>query len=183
MAVASFDNESRWYCARAKPGQEHLAITHLVRQGFKPYFPRLQIERWRDGKRTIKHEALFPGYVLVEMVLSYASWRAVNATRGVMKLIGSGVESSPSPIRRGEIEHLRDRDRAGKLRVSEIKRIRPGDEVTVLVGPFAGRTGVCEFTKRERVHFLLQLFDRKVLLAAPLHHLSPVIDRVPEPIG
>lgn len=168
------DGNSRWYCARAKPRREHLAIDGLKRQGFTTYFPQLEVEKIRNKRVVVEPEALFPSYVLVAMELTHAAWRAVNGTRGIIKLIGQGDEGRPIPLPRGEIEALQLREKLGQLRISRVRRLKRGDRVKVINGPLAGQTGIVQWSKSERVTFLLSLLGRNMRIVAPSHTLLRV---------
>jgi transcription antitermination factor NusG len=166
--------EPRWYCARSKPGQEELALDCLQRQNFTTYFPRMTVERAKHGRIVRDSVSLFPGYVLIMFAFAVEYWRAINNTRGVVRLLGSGAEGAPSPLPHGEIERLMQREKRGELFISEVLRLRRGDKVRVKLGWAVDQIGTVVSTKRERVTLLVSLLSREVRVLAPLHALELV---------
>jgi transcriptional antiterminator RfaH len=166
--------EPRWFCARSKPGQEQIALDCLGRQNFVTYFPQMTVERAKRGRIVRDAESLFPGYVLVLFAMAVEHWRAINNTRGVMRLLGSGPEGPPSPLPHGEIERLMQREKRGELFISEVVRLRRGDKVRIKLGWAVDQIGTVVSTKRERVNLLVSLLNRECRLIAPLHALELV---------
>ena len=166
--------EERWYAVRTKPGQEHIASECLSRQEFKAYYPRITVERAKHGRIVRDSEGLFPGYVLVMFRLAISSWRAINNTRGVIRLLSSSVEAPPLPLPIGEIERLQERERTGQLFISEVVRLRRGDRVRIKFGWAVDQIGTVVSTRAERVNLLLALLSREVRLIAPSHALELV---------
>lgn len=166
----------QWYCARSKPGQEQIALDNLQRQQFIAYYPKITIERRKRGRITRDREGLFPGYVLVKLALENCAWRAINSTRGVIRLLSFNEDGRPSPLPTCEIEALQDREKAGQLFISEIVRLRRGDRVRLKVGPAVDQIGTVVKTRGERVELLLQLLGSQVKCLAPLHCLE-ILDR------
>jgi len=164
----------RWYCVRAKPGQDQIAIKHLDRQNFTTYYPRMTIERARAGRIVCESVPLFPGYILVHSVMPVATWRTINGTRGVLRLLSFAEDGKPSAVAKGEIEVLQRREKAGKLYISEVVRLRRGDGVRMKFGSAVDQIGEVLWTRGERVEFLLRLLGRKVKCIAPQHALELV---------
>lgn len=153
-------------------------MLRLARQGFSAYVPMQMREHYASRGRKVvivnESEPVFPGYILVNFTLEDESWKSINSTRGVIRLIGNVETGIPIPLPVGEIEDLQARENEGLLRVSEIKRIRQGDKIRVEVGYLAGRIGVVSWTKGDRVAFLLNLLGRQSVVTAPSHALSLV---------
>lgn len=168
----------RWYAARAKPGQEQVALINLERQEFPTYFPQMTIERARKGKIVCEAEPLFPSYVLVQFALCTTSWRAINSTLGIIRLVSFGADGTPSSIRPGEVERLQEREKAGELFESEIVRMRRGDQVRVKYGHAVDQIGTVVRTRGERITFLMSLLGRQVRVIAPKHALELVCEPV-----
>jgi transcriptional antiterminator RfaH len=167
----------RWYCAKAKPGQDHIAIANLKRQEFEVYYPQCTIERLRAGKIVRDRVALFPSYVLVRTGLEVSTWRAINGTRGVMRLLSFAEDGTPASVPEGEIETLQEKEQQGKLYISEIVRLRRGDHIRLKFGVSVDQIGEVLRTRGERVEFLLRLLGRKVKCIAPQHALELVATR------
>lgn len=165
---------ARWYAARVKPRQEAVALLNLHRQSFETYAPRVMIERVRGKRISIEREPLFPGYILVKFALDNDSWRSINGTRGVLSLLSFSENGIPTPLPTREVESLQRREIAGKLFLSEIKRISRGDCVRVKFGAAADKIGRVIFTRGERVELLLNLLGRQTKVKAPLHAVEVV---------
>jgi transcriptional antiterminator RfaH len=165
------EGELRWYAARAKPGQERLALENLSRQEFTAYYPRIHIERFKKGKIIKEVEGLFPGYLFVNVALDPAAWRTINSTRGIMRLLSFSQDGRPSPVPPGHIEALREREISGEFLIPMAARFRKNDTVRIKNGPSAGKTGRVLATKGERVEFLFNLLGREVKCIAPQHIL------------
>jgi transcriptional antiterminator RfaH len=166
--------QDRWYAAKTKAGQDRLAVERLQRQNFETYYPTIVVERFRNGRISHAPESLFPGYVLIKFCLDVCAWRSINSTRGVLRLISFHAEGIPSALPIGEIERLQEREKQGKLYVSEIIRFRRGDKVRMKIGTAVDQIGEVVRTRGERVEFLLNLLGRKVQCIAPQHALHLV---------
>ncbi len=163
-----------WYCIRSKPSQERIALENLKRQQFQAYNPQIQIERIKNGKVTRETESLFPGYLFVYFCLEPHAWRAINGSRGVLKLLSFSEDGKPSAVPNGQIELIQDQERKGQFRFSEIQRFRKGDLIKVKNGISVGLSGKVIRTRGERVEFLLSLLGRKVRCISPSHMLHLV---------
>jgi transcriptional antiterminator RfaH len=163
-----------WYAAKTKAGQDHIAIANLSRQQFEVYYPQMTIERWRSSQIKREREPLFPGYVLVSFVLEDQAWRVINNTRGVYRLLSFNEDGRPSAMPNDEVELLQNKEKNGQLYISEIIRLRRGDQIRMKFGPSVDQIGEVLRCKGERVEFLMSLLNRKVRCIAPLHALAVV---------
>ncbi len=167
----------QWFCVRAKPSQERIALENLKRQQFQAYNPQIQIERIKNGKVTRETESLFPGYLFVYFALEPHAWRAINGSRGVLKLLSFSEDGKPSAVPNGQIESIQAQERKGEFRFSEIQRFRKGDLIQIKNGMSVGLKGRVVRTKGERVEFLMRLLGRQVrciTAAHMLHLVAPV---------
>lgn len=165
---------AHWYVARTKPRQEDVARINLARQNFEAYAPHVTIERARGKRISVEREPLFPGYVLIKFALLDENWRAINSTRGIISLLTFGENGIPSPLPSDEIEAIQRREIAGKLFISEIKKVRRGDSVRIKFGNAAEAIGSVIFTRGERVELLLNLLGRETRVRVPLHAVEVV---------
>jgi transcriptional antiterminator RfaH len=156
-----------WYVARLKPGKADTAMRGLGDQGFAPYYPHMTVTVARAGRVMDRREPVFPSYVFVRCAAEPCLWRAMNGTRGVVRLLGFGQDGEPSPLRNGEVERLMDRERRGQLRHPTRRRIRTGDTVEFKNGALAGLSGICQWTKRERVAVLLEILGGVTVVQTP----------------
>jgi transcriptional antiterminator RfaH len=168
------DDALRWYAARAKPGHERVAMVNLARQDFPAYYPQITIERRRRDRIVNDTEPLFPGYILIQFELAVGAWKAINGTRGIIRLLGFGDEGTPSPLPIGEIERLQDRETSGSLCVSEVVRISRDDVCRIKFGNAVDKIGPVLRTRGERITLLLDLLGRKVPVTVPMHALEVV---------
>ncbi|HSX24592.1 MAG TPA: transcription termination/antitermination protein NusG [Candidatus Andersenbacteria bacterium] len=99
---------------------------------FQVIVPREKKIRVRNGKRRTIDERLFPGYVLVEMIVTEDSWYVVRNTPNVTGFVGSGV--TPTPVSKEEIDRLLSRmgDDEPKYKIDVVE----GDSVRIMDGPF-----------------------------------------------
>ncbi len=113
----------------------------------------------RDGKRRTVERHVFPGYVLVEMILEEDSWFVVRNTPGVTGFVGMGEE--PTPLRPEEVAHIMRRmeDEAPTYKVT----YKVGDRVRIVDGPFNDfRGNVSEIDmERSKIRVMVNFFGRE----------------------
>ena len=163
-----------WYAARSKPSQERIALKCLHAQNFITYWPQIEIEKIKAGKVAKFKEPLFPGYIFINFTLEPGSWRAINGTRGIQRLLSFAEDGKPSKVPDGEVESLQDREKKGQFKFSEIRRFKRGDLIQIKNGVSVGLKGKVMRTRGERVEFLMQLLGRTVRAIAPFHTLHLV---------
>jgi transcriptional antiterminator NusG len=116
----------------------------------------------KDGQRRVVERKIFPGYVLVQMVMSDDSWYVVRNTPGVTGFVGSGTK--PTPLPNSEVERILKRmeAEAPKVRVS----FRQGQRVRIVDGPFTDFHGVVDDidTERGKVRLMVSFFGRETPL-------------------
>ena len=113
----------------------------------------------KDGRRRTYKKRVFPGYILVEMLLTEQSWYVVRNTPGVTGFVGSG--SSPTPLRDEEVNKIikRMEVKTPKIKVG----FREGQTVRITTGPFADFMGTVDelFLNRGKVRVLVSMFGRE----------------------
>lgn len=150
-----------WHVAQTQSFREALVADELSKQGFSVFLPQY-LKRVRHARRVANAAAaLFPGYVFVGFG-SDARWRAINGTRGVVRLIMAG--DSPAPVAKGIVEGLiARRDARGYIPMPPRAAVKLGDSVRVMGGSFADALGLFEEMRDgDRVAILLDLLGRKV---------------------
>jgi transcriptional antiterminator NusG len=115
--------------------------------------------RVKGGKRVTEEERIYPGYVLVEMVVTDDSWYVVRNTPRVTGFVGSGTQ--PVPLQKKELDALmgRMRDDAPKHQIE----LSPDDLVMIVDGPFKeleGKVGEID-EARGKVKVLVSMFGRE----------------------
>src|SRR5215813_3328801 len=106
-------------------------------QGYRTYFPRLRERRISHGRRIEIRPPLFPGYCFLTVE---AQWYAARWSIGVIGLIMDGIR--PARVADQIIDDLHKRERNGLIELPKRPRLKPGDQVRILQGPFAGRLGL-----------------------------------------
>jgi transcriptional antiterminator NusG len=113
----------------------------------------------REGKRRTIERRVFPGYILVQMIMDEDSWYVVRNTPGVTGFVGMGNE--PTPLRPEEVAQIMRRmeAEAPKIKVT----FRPGQKVRIIDGPFnefIGTVGDIDMEKA-KVRVLVSFFGRE----------------------
>ncbi|MGE5573468.1 MAG: transcription termination/antitermination protein NusG [Bacillota bacterium] len=125
---------------------------------FRVLVPTEEEYEFKDGKKKVVKKKIFPGYVLVEMVMEDDSWYVVRNTPGVTGFVGSGAR--PVPLQETEMHDI--------LRRIGVEEARPkidfsvGEGVRVIGGPFQHFSGVIEEIQPDKgkVRVLVSMFGR-----------------------
>jgi transcriptional antiterminator NusG len=113
----------------------------------------------RDGKRRTYQRRVFPGYILVEMVLTDDSWFVVRNTPGVTGFVGMGTK--PTPLREEEVQRIITRMEAEAPTVKVT--FKQGEKVRIVQGPFADFIGNVDDINMEKgkVRVMVSFFGRE----------------------
>ena len=162
------DTGRRWYVIHTYSGYENKVKTNLEHRitsmdmGDKIYqvlVPTEEEIEIKNGKRHPVERKVFPGYVLVEMIMGDDSWYVVRNTPGVTSFVGSG--NKPTPLTDGEVRAILRQIKldAPKYKVAFTK----GESVRVTDGPFTDLHGVVDEVNPERnkVKVLVSIFGRE----------------------
>ena len=135
-------NQKRWYIVHTYSGYENKVKVNLEKRIeymnmgdkiFRIEVPQKTVTQMKSGKKQEKEEKIFPGYVLVEMIMDDDSWYVVRHTAGVTKFVGSAKK--PIPAKESEIKKILHRS------TSQVEKIeldvKAGDKVRIISGPFA----------------------------------------------
>jgi transcriptional antiterminator RfaH len=150
-----------WACAQLQPQRERLALHTLTLAGYTTYLPRLRQHRISYGRRIATTPALFPGYcfVLIQM-----QWHTARWAPGVVRIVLDGA--APAKVPDAVIGEIRAREVRGLVELPP--RLRRGDAVRVLKGPFGGCLAIYqEQTPHERVAVLLALLGGRQRVTLP----------------
>lgn len=122
----------------------------------------------KDGKEREVERKLFPGYVLVKMVMTDESWYIVRNTRGVTGFVGPS--SKPIPLTAEEVEAL-----GVDVRQASVD-YEIGDSVEVLAGPLEGFVGIVESIDKahSKVNVMVSMFGRETPAELDLVQVKPV---------
>ena len=157
-ASASANPDLRWYIVHAYSGMEKAVERNLReridRAGMQDQFGRIlvpteEVVEVKNGKKSVTERRFFPGYVLVEMVMSDDTWHLVKNTSKVTGFVG-GAKNRPSPISEDEVMKIVNQMKEG------IEKPRPkvewevGEVVRVKEGPFTDFNGSIEDVNYEK---------------------------------
>lgn len=168
MAKQNLNQGRRWYVLHTYSGYEENVAQNLRQRVesmdmedkiFNILVPKEKKIKIQNGKRKVVEEKIFPGYVMVEMVVTDDSWYAVRNTPNVTGFIGTGT--TPAPISETEIKSLQKR-----MGVEEPKYKIDVDQdtpVRIVDGPFKNLEGrVIEVDhERGKVKVLISMFGRE----------------------
>ncbi len=160
-------HEKRWYAIHTYAGYENAVERNLKQRIeslgmgekiFDVVVPTEKKIKIKGGKRVEEEEKIYPGYILVSMIVDDDSWYVVRNTPRVTGFVGSGVE--PVPLEDKEVEMLfsRMKSEGAKHTID----LAPGDPVIVTDGPFKeleGKVGEVD-EERGKVKVLVPMFGR-----------------------
>lgn len=162
------DSKGKWYVIHVQTGYENKvkeALTQRIKslgvedKIFNIVIPMRDVVVVKRGKKSKQTEKVFPGYVLVNMILDDDSWLVVRTTEGVTGFVGAGLK--PTPISDREVEAIM------KFVAQEQPKFKTrfvvGEAVKIVEGPFADFLGTVEAVDEERgkVRVLVSIFDRE----------------------
>src|SRR5438874_8079974 len=164
------NNEPAWYAIHTYSGYENKVKSHLEariasmdmrNKIFRVIVPMEEEVEIKQGQRRTVQRKVFPGYVLVEMVMSDESWYVVRNTPGVTSFVGSG--NKPVPLQDHEIHRIIGvaRTEAPDPKVSVSFEL--GENVRVVDGPFTDFHGkVVEINaEKGKLKVLVNMFGRE----------------------
>ena len=160
----------RWYVVHAYSGYEKHVMRSLIERiklaSMEEHFgdvlvPTEDVVEMRNGQKRKSERKFFPGYVLVQMDMSEATWHLVKNTSRVMGFIG-GAADKPAPITDKEADAILRRVEAGEDKPRPKTLFEPGEAVRVTEGPFVDFSGVVEEVNYEksRLHVAVIIFGR-----------------------
>jgi len=138
--------QKRWYIVHTYSGHENKVKVNLEKRIeymnmgekiFRVEVPQKTVTMIKAGKKQEKEEKIFPGYVLVEMIMEDDSWYVVRHTAGVTKFVGSAKK--PIAAKDSEIKKIihRSQTQVQKVQID----VKAGDKVRIISGPFAEFVG------------------------------------------
>jgi len=143
---AKKEQQKRWYIVHTYSGYENKVKSNLEKRIeymnmsdkiFRIEVPQKTVTQIKGGKKQEKDEKIFPGYVLVEMIMDEDSWYVVRHTAGVTKFVGSAKK--PIPAKDSEIKKVIQRSTSTTQKVE--MDVKVGDKVRITSGPFAEFVG------------------------------------------
>ena len=160
--------EKNWYVVHTYAGYENKVKTNLEKRVesmemqdkiFRVLVPMEKEYEVKNGKKKATLKKVFPGYVLVEMIITDDSWYVVRNTPGVTGFVGPG--SKPIPLSPSEVAQI-----LKQMGMDEPKpkiEFEVGESVRVIEGPFADFIGSVEevLPDRRKIKVLVSMFGRE----------------------
>lgn len=174
--------EKLWYVVNTYSGHESKVKEKLEAKiesmGMEDYIYRIVIPETtevevKDGVKKEKTKKMFPGYILVEMVMSDEAWYIVRNTPGVTGFIGSsGKGAKPTPLLPQEIDRILVN--MGMSRVNVEDDLKVGDSVSIVDGPFKGMIGKVDNidTDNNRLNIIIDLFGQETSVDVELFQVN-----------
>lgn len=157
-----------WYVVHSYSGYENKVKKNLEQRIesmgmqdkiFRVVVPTEEEVEIRDGQRRTSRRRVFPGYILVQMIMDDESWYVVRNTPGVTGFVGLGV--TPSPLSEEDVDKILRRMEVEQPRVKVSFRV--GETVRIIEGPFADFMAVVDelYPDRGKVRVLVSFFGRE----------------------
>ena len=165
--------EAKWYAVQSYSGHENKVQRLIQRKideepGEAPedkelqevLVPTQEVVEIKNGKRVEVTRRLYPGYILVKMILNDRTRHLVNSVQGVIKFVGSGRD--PQPLREDEINKILGVEVEGDEPEKEEVPFRAGQVVEVIQGPFTDFSGTIQevYADKGKVKVEVSLFGR-----------------------
>ena len=169
---------AKWYVIHTYSGYENKVASsiekavenrrlHDLIQGVK--VPMETVEEIRDNEKRLVERKMFPGYVLVKMILTDESWYLVRNTRGCTGFVGAN-SNKPLPLSEEEVAKM------GVEKHEIVRAYGVGDSVRITDGPLDGFIGVVEELQPEKnkVRVVVSMFGRETPVELELEQVEPV---------
>lgn len=158
--------KAKWYVAHTYSGYENkvkaniekiIENRHLEDQILEVCVPLQDVVEMKNGAEKVVQKKLFPGYVLLYMIMNDDTWYVVRNTRGVTGFVGPG--SKPVPLTEQEMRDLGIQLVSKKVDVD----FAVGDTVSVIAGPWANTAGIIQNMNMQKqvVTISVELFGRE----------------------
>lgn len=168
MVPYVMETEKKWYVVHTYSGYENKVKANLEKRVesmamedkiFRVLVPMEEELEIKDGKKKITKKKVFPGYVLVEMIMSDDSWYVVRNTPGVTGFVGSGtkpISLQPSEVR-GILRQMGMDETRAKV------NFEVGQHVKVVAGPFSGFVGAVDdiHIEKGKLKVMVSMFGRE----------------------
>ncbi len=163
--------EKNWFVIHTYSGYENKVKANLEKRMesmnvedkiFRIMVPMEDEVEYKDGQRKINHKKMFPGYVLVEMIMTDETWYVVRNTPGVTGFVGTG--NKPIPLKAEEASQI--------LRYMGVEELKPkvdfelGEWVRITAGPFQGLDASVQDINADKgkVKVMASMFGRETLV-------------------
>ena len=174
--------EKEWYVVNTYSGHENKVKEKLDMRSqsldmqdniFRVIVPEETVVEEKDGKTKERTKKMFPGYILVEMVMSDEAWYVVRNTPGVTGFIGSsGKGAKPTPLQPYEVDNILNS--MGMSRLDVNKELETGAKVKIIAGPFSGMIGTIDSVDMatSKVNLNVDLFGQETSVEVGLSEIE-----------
>ncbi|MCI6107888.1 MAG: transcription termination/antitermination protein NusG [bacterium] len=174
--------DKQWYVVNTYSGHENKVKEKLEMRAesmdmqdyiFRVVIPEEKVIEDKDGVRKEKVKKMFPGYILVEMVMTDEAWYVVRNTPGVTGFIGSsGKGAKPTPLQPYEVDKI-----LGNMGISRMDvdtDLVEGATVKIVDGPFNGMFGKIDSVDvpNQKVMLLVDLFGQETSVEVELNQIQ-----------
>ena len=176
------ESKKLWYVVNAYSGHEQKVKDYLESRResmgmenniFRVIIPERTEVEIKDGVKKEKTRKMFPGYVLIEMVMSDEAWYIVRNTQGVTGFIGSsGKGAKPTPLQPYEVDNILRNMGISRLDVD--KELEVGAKVKIIAGAFAGMYGTIETIDlpNQKLELNVDLFGQETAVEVELSQIE-----------
>ncbi|MBQ3307849.1 MAG: transcription termination/antitermination protein NusG [Bacilli bacterium] len=174
--------EKQWYVVNTYSGHENKVKEKLEMRAesmdmqdyiFRVIIPEEKVVEVKDGVTKEKVKKMFPGYILVEMIMTDEAWYVVRNTPGVTGFIGSsGKGAKPTPLQPYEVDKI-----LGNMGISRMNvetELSAGTKVKIIDGPFKGMFGKVDSVDlpTQKVELLVDLFGQETSVEVELSQIE-----------
>lgn len=172
--------EAKWYVAHTYSGYENKVKANIEKsvenRGISDLIQAVEVPmedviEEKDGTEKVVKRKIFPGYVVIKMIMNDESWYVVRNTRGVTGFVGPG--SKPVPLSDEEIEKMG----VEQVRMADVA-FEIGDSINVKSGPLEGFSGKIENIDKEnrKVTVKISMFGRESSVDVELSQIEKATD-------
>lgn len=174
--------QKEWYVVNTYSGHENKVKEKLEMRassmGLEDYIFRVVVPEQteievKDGVQKEKKKKMFPGYILVEMIMTDEAWFVVRNTPGVTGFIGSsGKGAKPFPLTPAEVDRILGTMGMSRLEIGN--ELNVGDNIKVIGGPFANMYGKVKTLEMEtgKLEVTLDLFGQETVVELELSEIE-----------
>ena len=174
--------EKQWYVVNTYSGHENKVKEKLEMRAqsmdmkdyiYRVVIPTETVVENKDGVQKEKVKKMFPGYILVEMVMSDESWYVVRNTPGVTGFIGSsGKGAKPTPLQPYEVDKILNS--MGMSRLDVNKELEVGTKVKIIAGPFNGMFGTIDSIDlpNQKINLIVDLFGQETSVEVEMSQIE-----------
>ncbi len=174
--------EKQWYVVNTYSGHENKVKEKLEMRAesmdmqdyiYRVVIPEEKVTEVKNGVTKERVKKMFPGYILVEMVMSDEAWYVVRNTPGVTGFIGSsGKGAKPTPLQPYEVDNI-----LGNMGISRMNvetELKEGSKVKIVDGPFNGMYGKIDSVDlpNQKVMLLVDLFGQETSVEVELKQIE-----------